>query len=196
MLRRDKGAIFEPRAIATDIRLCCDGTWDFVQSRDGRKKIRMCLAPFFLVTSIMFLIIGATWAKVLAPECGQSYASAKFTLSYNTAKRILSGNACPGYDWNSQTRPKDRETAGEYRYAYAVPLVPIISTTPFYVGMSNSVSGPIGVALNGIPIYGPSTGGGADTVDANCKSLYVLLCVSECLCVCFCVCVFVSVYVC
>jgi hypothetical protein len=141
-----------------------------MQSRDGRKKMRMIFAPFFLVTSIMLLVIGATWAKVLAPECGQNLESARFTLSYDTTRRILSGNSCPGYDWNSQKRPKDRETAGEYRFSYQIPITPIIASTPVFVGTSRSVAGPIGVALNGIPIYGPSTSDGRDTVQANGES--------------------------
>ena len=164
---KKNGAIFDPHATMIDCRLCCDGTWDYLQSRVGRKRIRMILAPFFLVGSIILLVIGATWAKVLAPECGQDLPSARFSISNGVAKRILSGNSCPGYDWNSQKRPIDRETAGEYRFSYSLPLAPVISTMPFYVGMTNSVSGPIGVALNGIPIYGPSAKNGENTVESN-----------------------------
>lgn len=162
-----KEHMFEPRLVLTDIRLCCDGTWDYMQSRVGRKRIRLILAPFFLVVSIMLLVIGATWAKILAPECGQDENSAKFTLLTDSGRRRLTGNACPGYDWNSQKRPKDRETAGEYKFSFTLPLLPTISVTPTYVGMSNSIDGPIGVALNGIPIFGPSTGDGEDTVKSN-----------------------------
>lgn len=169
MPSKKESHIFEPRLILTEVRLCCDGTWDYLQSRVGRKRIRLILAPFFLVASIMLLVIGATWAKVLAPECGQSLSSAEFSLSSVALRRTLGGNSCPGYDWNSQTRPKDRETAGEYKFAYSVPLSPVIAATPTYVGKSNSIDGPIGVALNGIPIYGPSTSGGGDTVESNGK---------------------------
>ena len=167
MSRRENGAIFDPRATLTDCRLCCDGTWDYLQSRVGRKRIRMIFAPIFLVASIMLLVIGATWVKVLAPECGQDLSSASFSISHLAANRILSGNSCPGYDWNSQKRPIDRETAGEYRFSYSIPLAPVISIEPFYVGMANSISGPIGVALNGIPIHGPSAKNGENTVESN-----------------------------
>lgn len=162
---KKKEHIFEPKAVLTDIRLCCDGTWDWMQSRTGRKRIRLIFAPIFLVGSILLLVIGAGWAKLLAPECGQDLPSAKFSSYPDGVRRLLSGNSCPGYDWNSQTRPKDRETAGEYKFSYSVPLVPIISITPTFVGKSNSVPGPIGVALNGIPIYGPSISDGEDSVE-------------------------------
>lgn len=175
MSRKREEHIFEPELVWTDIRLFCDGAWDFMQSRNGRKRIRIVLAPFFLVGSIMLLVIGATWAKLLAPECGQDLDSAKFSVSYTDTRRIVGGNACPGYDWNSQTRPKDRETAGEYKFSYSLPLVPRMSMNPTYVGTSSSVNGPIGISLNGIPIYGPSTRDGIDTVESNGENLIVLI---------------------
>jgi hypothetical protein len=156
--------IFDPKIIATDVKLCCAGSWDYCQSQNGRKRIRVILAPIFLAASIVFLIIGATWAKLLAPECGQDISSANFDVSNSTTKRKFYGNTCPGYDWNSQKRPMSRETAGEYKLEYSLPLSPVISKTPSYVGRSNSIDGPIGIAVNGIPIYGPSASNGEDTV--------------------------------
>jgi hypothetical protein len=173
MLRKKEEHIFEPGLVLTDIRLFCDGAWDCMQSRNGRKRIRIVLAPFFLVGSIMLLVIGATWSKLLAPECGQDLDSAKFSVSFTDTQRTAGGNACPGYDWNSQTRPKDRETAGEYKFSFSLPLIPRMSITPTYVGTSNSIDGPIGIALNGIPIYGPSTRDGKNTVESNGECITV-----------------------
>jgi hypothetical protein len=162
--------IFDPKVVVTDCRLCCAGTWDYCQSQNGRKRIRVILAPIFLAASIVFLIIGATWAKLLAPECGRDILSANFDVYNSTSKRIFYGNACPGYDWNSQKRPMSRETAGEYKFVYSLPLSPVISATPSYVGRSNSIDGPIGVAMNGIPIYGPSATNGEDTVSLEANA--------------------------
>lgn len=133
-------------------RLGVDGAIDFVQSRDGRKKIRKVLAPIMMCGSIMMLITGATWAKFLFPECGTSLQTAKFTLSTDadTGERILSGNSCPGYNWKTG---KTALTAGEYRFSYAVSATPKLSRNPIFVASSNPIPGPIGVALNGVPIY-------------------------------------------
>jgi hypothetical protein len=159
----EKGKLFQPREILVDVKLCCDGSWDYCQSRTGRKRIRLLLAPFFLVASVMLLVIGAIWARLLAPECGQEAKSAKFLMTNSTTNRLFGGNGCPGYDWNTLKRPKTRETAGEYKFSFLLPLSPIISVQPFYVGRSNSIDGPIGVALNGVAIYGPSARDGEDT---------------------------------
>ena len=144
---KDNSPLFQPRLVLTDMKLCCDRTWDCMQSREGRKRIRLFLAPFFLVTSIIFLIIGATWAKLLAPECGQDIPSARFQIKVQNTLRILSGNGCPGYDWNSQTRPKDRETAGEYQFSYSLPLAPIISATPFQVRLISFIRITISISV-------------------------------------------------
>jgi hypothetical protein len=139
--------IFDPKSAVTDLKLCCAGTWDYCQTKNGRKRIRVILAVILLATSIVILIIGATWAKLLAPDCGQDIPSANFDVYNSTDKRIFNGNACPGYDWNSQKRPMSRETAGEYKFVYSLPLSPVISATPSYVGKSNSIEGPIGEKL-------------------------------------------------
>ena len=145
---KDNSPLFQPRLVLIDMKLCCDRTWDCMQSREGRKRIRLFLAPFFLVTSIIFLIIGATWAKLLAPECGQDIPSARFQIKVQNTLRILSGNGCPGYDWNSQTRPKDRETAGEYQFSYSLPLAPIISATPFQVRLISFIVLSISISIS------------------------------------------------
>ena len=145
--------------------MSCLKCWDLTQSREGRDKIRNVLAPLVLTTSIFFLIIGATWARFLDPECGITLASARFSISTSGQNRIVSGNGCPGYDWRGKgTSQSPRETAGEYPFIWKLPLIPIIVAKPFYIGTSNSIDGPIGVTLNGIPIWGPSVANGQDAV--------------------------------
>ena len=143
----------------------CLRCWDLTQSKEGRDQIRNVVAPFVLTVSLIFLIIGATWAKFLEPECGIDLKSAHFSISSSGSDRILQGNGCPGYDWQGQKSTQDqRETAGEYPFTFKLPLRPILVAQPFYVDSSHSVDGPIGVALNGVPIWGPSANGGEDTV--------------------------------
>ena len=145
--------------------MSCLKCWDMTQSREGRDKIRNVLAPLVLTTSIIFLIIGATWARFLDPECGFDNKSARFSISTSGQSRIVSGNGCPGYDWRVKgTAQGQRETAGEYPFTWRLPLIPIIAAKPFYIGTSNSVDGPIGVTLNGVPIWGPSAANGQDAV--------------------------------
>ena len=148
------------------LRLCVEKCWDWMQSREGRKHIRNFTAPFFLLVSLVFVIIGATWTKYLEPECGIDINSAKFTISVdkNSNKRLLNGNGCPGYNWLAQKQSIKRETAGEYSFNYELYLNPIISLKPYFVGKTNSFDGPIGIALNGVAIWGPSKSDGDDTI--------------------------------
>ena len=145
--------------------MTCLKCWDLTQSREGRDKIRNVLAPLVFTTSIFFLIIGATWARFLDPQCGIDRKSARFTISTSGQNRIMSGNGCPGYDWTVKGSSQgQRETAGEYPFTWKLPLIPMIVAKPFYIGTSNSIDGPIGVTLNGVPIWSPSTSNGQDAV--------------------------------
>jgi hypothetical protein len=100
----------------------------------------------------MMLIAGATWAKLLQPECGTTLNSARFILftDSNTGLRILEGNSCPGYNWKSM---HTKVTAGQYDYKYEVSTNPKISNEPTYVDSARPIRGTIGIALNGVPIH-------------------------------------------
>ena len=150
-----------------DFRLCIDRAIDFAQSREGRKKIRSVLVPCFMFGAVMMLITGATWAKLLKPECGMTLSSARFSISTDaaTGERILTGNSCPGYNWKTSSSL----TAGEYNFSYAVSTSPKISKNAIYVGNPKPINGPIGVALNGAPIYGPDTSNKQDAVIQESK---------------------------
>lgn len=135
--------------------LAFDRSIDFCQSIEGRKKIRNYSIPVVMIGGLLMIVMGATWAKLLNPECGTDLNSAKFSISTDvtTRLRMLVGNACPGYDWMKQKTPY---TAGEYPFTFAISSAPVLSQSPIYVGEGSKISGPIGVALDGIPIYSPS----------------------------------------
>jgi hypothetical protein len=156
----------QPISTADCNNACCnklDAALEYLATPEGLIAVRNAMVPLVMVGGIMMIAIGSTWAHFLKPECGSSYDSARFSIYTDvfTGERILEGNACPGYDWSSQST---YNTAGQYDFRYALSSEPRIATTPFYVGMTNPVPGPIGVAMNGIPIYNPSTSEHKDAV--------------------------------
>ena len=143
----------------------CLKCWDQFQSKEGRDRVRNVLAPLGLSIALVFLVIGATWARFIEPQCGTTLSTAQFSVkSSGPATRVLVGNGCPGYDWLVKGASAQRETAGQYPFTYKLSLRPVLVARPFFVGRTNSVEGPIGVALNGVALWGPSASGGADTV--------------------------------
>ena len=115
----------------------------------------------------MMLIIGSIWAKFDAPVCGKTLKTAKFHISTSAdgSKRKLQGNSCPGYDWRSQSYPA---LAGEHSFSYSLDTSPKINKDLTYVGVAYDayVNGPIGITINGVPIYSPSTPEHTDAVIA------------------------------
>jgi hypothetical protein len=141
-----------------DYTRCCERTWDYAQSREGLYKIRLILSPLFLASSIVLLVVGAAWTKNLVPECGYTLSSAAFSIHSDatTGKRILTGNGCPGYNWSIFHQDTQSKGAGEHHFSYSIPLSPRLSSTPTIISKLGAVDGPIGVALNGVPIWTPS----------------------------------------
>jgi hypothetical protein len=79
----------------------------------------------------------------------------------------ITGDGCPGYDWTSQTTPN---TAKQIFKTYKVPLAPVMSKNPYYVGIkglngvaNTAVLEAVGVAANGVAIY---ANGDANNLDA------------------------------
>jgi len=81
--------------------------------------------------------------------------------------RQFCSNCCPAYDWSSQKTPN---TASEQDWCYKLPLSPKISTTHQIIGIknedgttaSNPIMSTIGVARNGVHIYGNANAEKAD----------------------------------
>ena len=84
--------------------------------------------------------------------------------------RQITTSGCPGYDWTSQTTPN---SATEQKKVIKLPISPKLTTKVYNVGIknadgstnSNPTKGPIGVAINGVSIYG--------NADANNGDAYI-----------------------
>jgi hypothetical protein len=103
--------------------------------------------------------------------CGTTASANTFTITNVTdddagtktgfpgGYREIKTNGCPGYDWTSQTTPNK---AQEQSKTVKLPLSPKISTVPTLLGIknidgttnTNPSKGAIGIAINGVSIYG------------------------------------------
>jgi hypothetical protein len=124
------------------------------------------------------MMMGTSTATV----CGTTTGTNSFTYTtvsddasgtktgYPGGYREISSNGCPGYDWTSQTTPNK---AQEQTKTVKLPLQPRISKNLYAVGIKNidgttntsPVLGAIGIAINGVSIYGNS--------DADSRDAYV-----------------------
>lgn len=78
---------------------------------------------------------------------------------YPGGYRTITANGCPGYDWTSQTTPNK---AYQQTKVIKVPVTPMMAKTPWASGIknvdgttnSNPSKGAIGIAINGVSLYG------------------------------------------
>ena len=112
-------------------------------------------------------------------KCGTTSGTNKFTYTnvlddangsvtgFPGGYRLISANGCPGYDWTSQRTPN---TPYEQILSIKLPLQPKVSTSTYTIGIKNpdgsSNSSPpllgVGIAINGVAIYGNADGEGRD----------------------------------
>jgi len=86
---------------------------------------------------------------------------------YPGGYREITANGCPGYDWTSQTTPN---TPYEQTIKIKLPLQPKLSTSTYTIAIKNpdgsaNTTPPIlavGIAVNGVAIYGNSDANGLD----------------------------------
>ncbi|KAJ3330974.1 hypothetical protein HDU76_004374 [Blyttiomyces sp. JEL0837] len=95
--------------------------------------------------------------------CGTTSAASVVYISTNSSSRIIQASGCPNYDWTSQTTPNKAQVQC---YNFAVPLKPIINSQSWYIGVYKDLAkttantkiplGAIGIARNGVALYGNS----------------------------------------
>ena len=155
------------------------------ESIDGRKRLLVVLIfPSIIIGSLFMLIIGGIWARyvhyrisilyliftiqcsrrLLTAECGYDIASAKFSIYSDDKYWYFTGNRCPGYDWIVKSNIL---TAGEFPINMKLLKQPQISSNKLYLP---SISGIIGISVNGLPILSPYTSTG-DNLALQQKSL-------------------------
>ena len=104
-------------------------------------------------------------------QCGTTATSSSVTITVTTddavgtktgypgGYRLFTANGCPGYDWTSQSTPNK---AYEQTKSVKVPVTPMIAKTPWATGIknvdgttnTNPSKGSIGIAINGVSLYG------------------------------------------
>ena len=155
------------------------------ESIDGRKRLLVVLIfPSIIIGSLFMLIIGGIWARyvhyrisifyliftiqcsrrLLTAECGYDIASAKFSIYSDDKYWYFTGNRCPGYDWIVKSNIL---TAGEFPINMKLLKQPQVSSNKLYLP---SISGIIGISVNGLPILSPYTSTG-DNLALQQKSL-------------------------
>ena len=147
-------------------------------------NIKLFVAVAMVVGFIVafFASFWVMWVYMNYAECGTNLSSARFSIETSTYKtqgmktlsgetnddafatwsRLLSGNACPGYDWTGQSTPG---VAGDDEFEFALPVVPVNCSRPTEVGLDDPVFGHIGFALNGVALFSPSDGSSRDAVE-------------------------------
>lgn len=98
-------------------------------------------------------------------ECDTKTKSITVETNINDQSKFPGGyvkittDGCPGYDWTSQTTPNKARKINKQVY---LPIEPKLAKNPIYVGIKNKdgskntnpSKGPIGIAINGVSIYG------------------------------------------
>ncbi|KAL2914682.1 hypothetical protein HK105_205821 [Polyrhizophydium stewartii] len=92
------------------------------------------------------------------------------TVAVASSYVTIGTTGCPPYDWSSQKTPN---TARYQYYSWKITWPPVISTSKIYVGIygangatnSNPIMGPIGLSVDGVPIY--------SNADANKLDAYI-----------------------
>ena len=105
-----------------------------------------------------------------AAVCGITSSSLNSKIYISGTNKDFQATGCPGYDWTGQTTPNKAQVQN---YNWIFPLTPVISNTKIYVGIKgangvtnpNPVMGMIGIAANGVAIYG--------NADANMADAYI-----------------------
>ena len=112
-------------------------------------------------------------SQILGPPCRTGISSSNITMKvfrddaigsntgYPGGYLLITTDGCPGYDWTSQSTPYQPLTQWK---VIKLPLQPKLMKTKFYIGIKkedgsnviNPVFGPVGVAINGVSIYGNS----------------------------------------
>lgn len=94
--------------------------------------------------------------------CGTSANSSPLEIYSLGVLRHVEGAGCPGYNWTDQGTEIPART---HDLAFLLPLGPIINSGPLpLTAFSPPIGAPTGIALNGIPFYGPTGAGGRDVV--------------------------------
>lgn len=108
------------------------------------------------------------WGNILAPpqkRCGVDAASSIITVAETATTRTIVSNGCPGYDWRASTaEPASRKAVSGYpavqqALTFDLPRAPVMANKALDVSRFH---GPVGVALNGVPFYGPGDAAGRD----------------------------------
>ena len=105
-----------------------------------------------------------------AAVCGTTSSSLNSKIYISGTNKNFQATGCPGYDWTGQTTPNKAQVQN---YNWIFPLNPVISNTKIYVGIkgANGVTNPtpvmgiIGIAANGVAVYG--------NADANMADAYI-----------------------
>ena len=106
--------------------------------------------------------------------CALDGSDTYMAVTVDAETRTVESSGCPNYDWSSQTTPGGASDNG---HVNVFPVEPVVCTEPTaYVGVywtndnltdanmvgQGAVQGAIGVAFNGVPIFGNADGARVD----------------------------------
>eukprot|EP00243_Klebsormidium_subtile_P011146 TRINITY_DN6202_c0_g1_i1.p1 TRINITY_DN6202_c0_g1~~TRINITY_DN6202_c0_g1_i1.p1 ORF type:complete len:452 (+),score=39.96 TRINITY_DN6202_c0_g1_i1:435-1790(+) len=97
------------------------------------------------------------------PLCGLTADASQFSITASGSFWRIRSNSCPNYDWTGQSSPA--RGAVQQTLNFLVPRHPILQKgTGTFVGISNPVKGPIGVAFNAVAMFSPIDALGRDAL--------------------------------
>ena len=88
----------------------------------------------------------------LVPSVHVNAFKSNVTLKYSSANIYASSNGIPDHTYGPFPNANDPNSVKVQDWTFEIPLTPVISTTK-----SSVPTGAIGVAINGVPIYGTQT---------------------------------------